>query len=200
MRSPWRAFLIGAVLGPATIVACSGVFDCPATSPDLAGSPCGGTDLTEIASPSVSQVRRIFRIWPTPTIYWSEDALADGAVGCFDGQMIVVGAPQADDLVILAHEICHAIAHLEGGPVPVGFPVPERPLEAHAMDEDLWAQEMWATTCSSAMVGDEDWSWGGIARHGDLGARDWARRFVEAGPSPEVESPSGWEPAPASSG
>ena len=192
MTSPWRALLIGAVIGSAAMASCSGVLGSRATPVDLAASPCGGTGLVELDSVTVSAVRSLFPNWPTPPVYASETPLADGAVGCFDGRVVVVVAEHRDDPSIIAHEFCHAIAHLDDSPVPGEFPVPSRPPQATTMSPELWAQEMWATTCSSAVTMTDDWSWGGIVSHADAATRNWSASYVQRGPTDAVTTPEGW--------
>jgi hypothetical protein len=184
------------------VASCSGVapqagwLDGSDLAAHLARSPCGGGDFSLSTPEAVSDLSAGFEAWPLPQVYVSAEPLDDDAVACFDGVIIVVDRRYHDDRVIHAHEFCHAITFLEGQPTPPSFPLPE-PVSPHAraLTTEIWEQEIWAVTCSTAVTGLRDWSWGGLVDDTTPQALEWARTFVIDGPSTAVQPPPSWSTA-----
>lgn len=143
-------------------------------------------------------MREGFGSWPLPQVFISDDELDGEAVACFDGTLILVYRPYANDRVVFAHEYCHAVAFLHGRRSPPGFPVPARDSpRARALDVVTWEQEIWAVTCSTAVTGERDWTWGHLVDDTTDIALEWARAYVAAGPPHNLKAPSNWTLTPA---
>lgn len=203
MRVVWP-LLRGAVVGLAVVTSCSGVspIGSPPTSVDLAtasvSSPCGGGDTSPLPSPTQEVMSEGFESWPLPRVFISNHELDGDAVACFDGVVILVYRPYVDDRVIFAHEYCHAVAFLHGRFSPPGFPVPARDSpRARALDASTWEQEIWAVTCSTAVTGTRDWTWGNLVDDTTDTALEWAQAHIAAGPPARVSTPSGWSAPPS---
>jgi hypothetical protein len=190
----------GALVGLAAVTSCSGMssLGAPPASVDLAAasvtSPCGGGDTTPLPIDATPRIRQGFDSWPLPPVFISNDELDGDAVACFDGVLILVYRPYAEDRVILAHEFCHAVAFLHGHRSPPGFPVPARDSpRARALDLAIWEQEIWAVTCSTAVTGERDWTWGHLVDDTTPEALSWAHTHMATGPTSELSAPYGWK-------
>jgi hypothetical protein len=189
------------MVGLMVLASCSGVTTLdvvqPATVAELAtaleSSPCGGGGLWPMSDDDVLVARQGFERWPLPPVFVSTQPLGDDAVGCFDGNAVLIHEPYMNEWVILAHEFCHAIAYLNNRSTPLNFPspVPDSP-RARALQPSIWHQEIWAVTCATAVTGSQDWSWGQLIDDSTDEAARWAAAYVAAGPSEPVDVPTNW--------
>lgn len=190
----------GVLVGLAVVSSCSGggndadrALDPLRLAEALESSPCGGGELRAMPTRELSLMRQGFERWPLPPVYVSARELGGDAVACFDGKAVIVHQHQAADRVIVAHEFCHAVAYLFDRTAPLGFPSPEPvTARAQALEPEVWHQEIWAVTCSTAVTGDEDWSWGHLIHDSTAEALTWARNFIADGPRHATEAPSHW--------
>lgn len=188
----------GALVGMAVVTSCSGGrTGAQQGDVDLAAaavsSPCGGGDLQPLSETATAVMREGFESWPLPPVYVSELDLDDDAVACFDGVAVLVHRDYAQDRVIVAHEYCHAVASLKDLRAPEGFPLPEpRTARARALESHIWKQEIWAVSCSTAVTGERDWSWGHLVDDSTEEAQRWAGAYIAAGPTSDVTVPRDW--------
>ena len=191
------------MVGLVVVTSCSGVDLTRDRSPDtfdvaeaVEHSPCGGGDLRPMTASVEADLRDGFELWPLPPVFISGAELGGDAVACFDGDAVLVNDDHDLDRVIIAHEWCHAIAYLFDRTAPWGFPSPSpQSPRARALEPEVWHQEIWAVTCSTAVTGAEDWSWGHLVHDTTDEALMWAAAFVAAGPDEAVDPPPHWTPA-----